>query len=112
MIYQSSAARASSSRAAGRTAASPSRTTTGIAPGAGQASPAISKSPIGLTPSQMRKAYGMDQILFGNVQGTGAGQTIAIIDAYDSPTAYYDLQQFDRTFGLADPPSFKRVAQD
>jgi subtilisin-like proprotein convertase family protein len=65
-----------------------------------------------LTPSQMRQAYGIDQVLFGSIQGDGTGQTIAIIDAYDYPTALSDLQHFDAQFGLPDPPSFKRVAQD
>jgi len=65
-----------------------------------------------LTPSQVRHAYGIDQVMFGQVQGDGTGQTIAIIDAYDYPTALADLQHFDAQFGLADPPSFRRVAQD
>src|SRR5438105_4429240 len=79
---------------------------------AGKVSPAMSASPIGLTPGQVRKAYGMDLVSFAGIQGNGAGQTIAIVDAYDSPTAFHDLQQFDKAFGLPDPPSFKRVAQD
>ncbi|MGN6371163.1 MAG: proprotein convertase P-domain-containing protein [Phycisphaerae bacterium] len=65
-----------------------------------------------LTPAQVRKAYGFDQISFGNIIGDGSGQTIAIIDAYDSPTVANDLHQFDLEFGLPDPPSFRRVAQD
>jgi subtilisin-like proprotein convertase family protein len=65
-----------------------------------------------LTPAQVRGAYGLDQVMFGAVQGDGAGQTIAIVDAYDYPTALADLQAFDAQFGLPDPPSFKRVAQD
>jgi subtilisin-like proprotein convertase family protein len=65
-----------------------------------------------LTPSQVRHAYGIDQVMFGSIIGDGTGQTIAIIDAYHYPTAWYDLQQFDLQFGLADPPSFLCVAQD
>jgi subtilisin-like proprotein convertase family protein len=65
-----------------------------------------------ITPAQMRQAYNVNQITFGNIVGDGTGQTIAIIDAYDYPTAYSDLQTFDATFGLPDPPSFRRVAQD
>jgi subtilisin-like proprotein convertase family protein len=65
-----------------------------------------------LTPSLMRHIYGIDQVLFGSIQGDGSGQTIALIDAYDYPTALTDLQTFDAQFGLPDPPSFRRVAQD
>jgi len=76
-------------------------------------SPDATSPPSGaLTPSQVRHAYGVDQVMFGSIIGDGTGQTIAIIDAYDYPTAWYDLQQFDLQFGLPDPPSFKRVAQD
>src|SRR5947209_12604607 len=41
--------------------------------------------PYGYAPSQIRHAYGFDQITFngGTVQGDGSGQTIAIVDAYD-----------------------------
>ncbi|HEX4792739.1 MAG TPA: hypothetical protein VH370_03050 [Humisphaera sp.] len=81
-------------------------------PKVGPAQPANSTSPVGLTPSQMRSIYGMDQVMFGNVAGNGAGQTIAIVDAFDAPSALPDLQHFDQTFGLPDPPTFTRVAQD
>ncbi|HEU5369580.1 MAG TPA: S53 family peptidase [Ktedonobacterales bacterium] len=37
---------------------------------------------------------------------TGKGMTIVIIDSFGSPTIKQDLQMFDRTFGLPDPPSF------
>ena len=53
------------------------------------------------TPAQIRQAYG-----FNNLPFNGAGQTIAIVDAYDDPNVYPDLIAFDRTFGLADPPAF------
>ena len=64
-----------------------------------------------MTPSVMRHAYGVDQVMFGSVTGDGAGQTIAIIDAYHYPTAAADLHAFDVQFGLADPPSFTQVSQ-
>src|SRR5207249_3405408 len=41
----------------------------------------------------------------------GGGQTIAIIDVYDDPNIQSDLQVFDQTFGLPDPPSFTKVNQ-
>ena len=76
--------------------------------------PLSSTGPVGLTPAQIRHAYGFDQITFGNgsIQGDGTGQTIAIVDAYDAPTIASDLHNFDLAFGLPDPPSFTRVAQD
>jgi subtilase family serine protease len=49
----------------------------------------------GYSPTQIRHAYGVDQLPY-----TGAGQTIAIIDAYSDPTIQHDLQSFDAAFGL------------
>lgn len=57
--------------------------------------------PQGFTPSQIRDAYGMNQVSFGGVTGNGAGQTIALIDAYNDPTIQSDLSSFDAAFGLA-----------
>jgi subtilase family serine protease len=56
------------------------------------------------TPAQVRKAYG-----FSAVSQTGAGQTIAIVDAYDDPNIAHDLAVFDSHFGIAAPPSFTKV---
>ncbi len=61
----------------------------------------------GVTPAQMRQAYGINTITFGGITGDGTGQTIAIVDAYNDPTALTDLPAFDAYFGLANPPSFK-----
>ncbi|WP_179404715.1 S53 family peptidase [Burkholderia guangdongensis] len=55
--------------------------------------------PAGLSPQQIRNFYGFGQLPRGY---TGAGQTIAIVDAYDNPTAESDLKTFSQTFGL--PP--------
>ncbi|HWE98115.1 MAG TPA: hypothetical protein VG269_29490 [Tepidisphaeraceae bacterium] len=63
-------------------------------------------------PNDVIRAYGIDSIKFGNVTGTGAGETIAIVDAYDDPSALADLEQFDGTFNLPNPPSFKKVNED
>ena len=46
----------------------------------------------GYRPSQIKAAYG--------ISGTGAGQTIAIVDAYGSPTIYQDLAAFCGKFRL------------
>jgi hypothetical protein len=88
----------------------------GLDPGsAGSASPAYVRfspatrttTPTGYAPAQVRHAYGTDQLGLG-----GAGQTIAIVDAYDDPNITGDLQAFDRQFNLPDPPNFRVVAQD
>jgi subtilase family serine protease len=55
----------------------------------------------------------MDTITFnGNQTGDGSGQIIAIVDAYDDPRIANDLTQFDKAFGLIDPPSFFKYNQD
>ncbi len=71
-----------------------------------------SASPTGLSPSQIRTAYGVNQIAFaGNVVGNGAGQTIAIVDAFFDPNIQSDLGKFDAQFGLAAPPSFTQFVE-
>jgi hypothetical protein len=69
------------------------------------AQPLGSPGPTGISPSRVRHAYGFDQIFFNNgtVPGDGTGTTIAIVDAFDDPSAAGDLHQFDVTFGLPDP---------
>src|SRR5262249_42477646 len=75
--------------------------------------PQASSSPVGNTPSQIRTAYGLNQITFnGGVAGDGSGQTMVFIHPYDWPTIGTDLHVFDTAFGLPDPPSFTRVAQN
>jgi hypothetical protein len=80
---------------------------------AGQATPAVTNStPIGHTPAQIAQAYGFNQVAFSNgVKGNGAGQTIAIVDAYVDPNISSDLQKFDSQFGLAAPPSFSQLVE-
>jgi subtilase family serine protease len=46
----------------------------------------------GFTPAQLRQAYGMDTALNHGIDGSG--QTVAIIDAYDSPTILKDAQTY------------------
>jgi hypothetical protein len=77
---------------------------------AGGAAPLATGGPTGTSPSQIRHAYGIDQITFsgGTVAGDGSGTTIAIVDAYDDPNIANDLHQFDARFGLPDP-SFSKV---
>ncbi|HEY1684693.1 MAG TPA: SdrD B-like domain-containing protein [Tepidisphaeraceae bacterium] len=67
-------------------------------------------TPFGYTPQQIRTAYGVDQIEFNSsITGDGTGQTIAIVDAYDDPTAATDLHAFDAYFNLPDPPTFEKL---
>src|SRR6187200_3797566 len=49
-------------------------------------SPVATPTPVGsgYSAQQIRHAYGIDQVMFGSIQGDGTGQTIAIIDAYHS----------------------------
>lgn len=62
--------------------------------GRGGVTPAVSASPVGLSPGQVRHAYGFDTL------GTGAGKTIAIVDAYNAPNIEADLARFSSQFGL------------
>ena len=67
-------------------------------------------TPVGLTPAEVRHAYGFDQIpgLTGGYNtAAGAGQTIAIVMAGDDPYIVNDLRVFDQTFGLPDPTLVK-----
>lgn len=57
--------------------------------------PAQTGSPTGLSPTQIRTAY--------NLPSTGGTGTIAIVDAYDDPTALNDLKVFSSQFGLPTP---------
>jgi len=66
----------------------------------------LSAAPTGLSPAQVRHAYGFDRIVFSRngkaLRSNGSGQTIAIVDAYDDPNIANDLRVFDRTFHLSD----------
>src|SRR5262245_20321713 len=86
---------ASSDRTVAPAASGPSVLARTHAQGAGDGiQPAGPSGPVGYTPSQVRHAYGFDQILFSKptgipqfpfafAQGNGSGQTIAIVVAYD-----------------------------
>jgi hypothetical protein len=58
-----------------------------------------------VTPAQLAATYGLNAVSFssGTIKGTGEGQTIAIIDAYNDPTIVSDLAAFDKANGLKDP---------
>jgi hypothetical protein len=67
-------------------------------PKPGSQQPHFNPTPFGLDPTQVRHAYGID-----NLTLTGAGQTIAIVDAFDSPTIKNDLAVFSQQFNLPLP---------
>jgi subtilase family serine protease len=55
----------------------------------------------GFTPQQLQTGYGFSSINFYGTKGTGKGETIAIVDAYDDPNIQSDLNTFDTKFGVA-----------
>jgi subtilase family serine protease len=57
--------------------------------------PKATSAPTGLSPAQIKSAYG-----FSTSSTAGAGKVIAIVDAYDDPTAEQDLGVFSAQYGL------------
>ena len=62
----------------------------------------------GLTPAEVTAAYGLTGLTFtapngSSVPANGAGETIALIEAYHDPTLASDLHTFDQAYGLPDP---------
>jgi subtilase family serine protease len=57
--------------------------------------PAASTSPTGLSPSTIKSAY-----TFPTSMTAGQGKMVAIVDAYDDPTAESDLAVFSSQYGL------------
>jgi len=51
------------------------------------------------SPAQLEAAYDLASLHAGG--DTGAGETIAIVDSFGSPTIRGDLHQFDQAFGVA-----------
>ncbi len=73
------------------------------------------------SPSDIRNFYGVNAITFGATAGTGAGETIAIVDAFSQPKLLAtgspnfnssDLHVFDTEFNLPDPPSFIKLNEN
>jgi subtilase family serine protease len=60
-------------------------------------------------PNQIRAAYGVDKLAKAGLNG--AGRTIVIIDAFQSPTINQDLATFDTLFGLP-APTLNIIAPD
>ena len=104
----------------------PTEITTTATKGHGQKSAAASSvreayagsaTAYGLTPAQVEGAYGITGISFNGAAGTGAGETIAIVDAYDDPYALSDLNAFSTHFNLpifdsgSGSPTFTKISQ-
>ncbi len=70
--------------------------------------PGPAASPAGYEPSQLQSAYNLSAL-------TGAGRTVAVVDAYDDPTAAGDLGVYRKQFNLpvlnAAGPTFTKVNQ-
>jgi len=87
----------------------------GFAPNPGitrEASPPIhvkpgstTAKPTGYSPAQIKSAYGLNQLPLST---TGSGTTIAIVDAYGSPTIQNDLTVFSNLYKL--PPADLTIA--
>ena len=59
------------------------------------------------SPIQYQKAYDLQPLYNRGI--TGKGRTIAIVDAFGSPTIAADLHVFDQNYGIADPPSLNII---
>ena len=57
--------------------------------------PDATASPTGLDPATIKSVYG-----FPTGLSAGTGETIAIVDAYDDPTVFNDLNVFSQQYGL------------
>jgi len=77
---------------------------------AGQADADTYPYPFGYEPEQIRSAYGINAIRLGPVRPDGSGQTIAIIDSYNDPDIFHDVNAFDKQFTTAStgPTLFKQ----
>src|SRR5829696_3713783 len=62
----------------------------------------------GYTPSDLQSAYELDD---PGIQAGGSGKTIAIVDAFDNPSALQDLEKYRNEFGLAKGPTITKMNQ-
>src|SRR6202011_4389089 len=58
-------------------------------------------------PTQVEEGYGTPALYARGI--AGQGQTIAIVEAFGSPTIASDLATFDQAYGLPDPPSLRVI---
>lgn len=99
---------------AGKLKAHPFIEAAGLSTGSGSASPSAVSNPTpipgALAPVQMQEAYGFSNITLPNGSpATGAGETIAIVDAFDDPNIQSDLHTFDVQYFAGVDPNFTKV---
>src|SRR6202030_3204266 len=80
----------------------------GLHPMAATSSPDAIPAGVGYGPSQLQSAYSLTSASAAD----GAGRTIALVDAFDDPTAASDLAAYRSAAGLPAVPSFKKVNQN
>jgi hypothetical protein len=80
----------------------------GIHPQTASISPNAIPSGYGYGPSQLQSAYNLTSASAAD----GAGRTVALVDAYNDPTAAADLAAYRSAAGLPVVPSFKQVNQE
>jgi subtilase family serine protease len=105
LLMISGSALAAGSAAASPAAAHPQRACPGAVAGSARChaqvladaggTPLATPSPTGLSPDQIKAGYS-----FPTGSTAGAGKTVAIVDAYNDPTAESDLAVFNSQFGL------------
>ena len=79
----------------------------GVHPATAAASPDAIPSGVGYGPSQLQSAYNLTSASASN----GAGRTIALVDAYDYPTAASDLAAYRSAAGLP-AANFTKINQN
>jgi hypothetical protein len=79
----------------------------GVTPKSASVSPDAIPSGVGYGPSQLQAAYNLTAASAAD----GAGRTVALVDAYDDPTAAADLAAYRSAAGLPVVPSFEKVNQ-
>jgi len=80
----------------------------GISPLAASASPDAIPSGYGYGPSNLQSAYDLTSASASD----GSGRTVALVDAYNDPTAASDLAEYRSAAGLPTVPSFEQVNQE
>ena len=80
----------------------------GIHPMVASVSPDAIPAGFGYGPSQLQSAYALTSASASD----GSGRTIALVDAYNDPTAASDLAAYRSAAGLPAVPSFKQVNQN
>jgi Putative Ig domain len=80
----------------------------GLQPITASASPDAIPAGVGYGPSQLQSAY---KLTSASASG-GSGRTIAIVDAFDDPTAASDLAAYRSSAGLPAVPSFQKLNQN